>query len=101
MTKHDTSTAEKHHFILYLRDKGLTWDEAAKQLNYMKIKTFTKKKWNGESVRKFLTRGAGTNKPEGFDPIEYERIGIELAEVHEKMLIERMILSIKRRATFD
>jgi|TARA_R110002167_G_scaffold17698_1_gene67285 hypothetical protein len=101
MTRCNTITADKYFFILYLRDTGLTWIEIAKELNYLKIKTTTKKKWKEDSVRKFTSRRAGTNKTMGFDPIEYGRISRELVEVHEQILIERMILSIKRRATFD
>ena len=41
----DTNTAEKYHFILYLRDKGLSWEEVTEQLNTMKIKTMKNKKW--------------------------------------------------------
>jgi DNA-binding transcriptional MerR regulator len=97
----DTSTAEKYHFILYLRDKGLSWEEITSQLNTMGIKTIKKKRWKKSSARKFITRQAGTSEPEGFDPIEYERIGMELAKLREQMFIERMILQIKRRVTFD
>ena len=101
MTRCNTITADKYFYIVYLRDTGLTWDEIAKELNYLKIKTTKKNKWKKDSVRKFTERRAGTNKREGFDPIEYGRISRELVEVHEQILIERMILSIKRRATFD
>tara|TARA_R100000963_G_C4639865_1_gene103554 strand:+ start:643 stop:942 length:300 start_codon:yes stop_codon:yes gene_type:complete len=97
----DTSTAEKYHFILYLRDKGLSWSDVATQLNTMKIKPCRKKKWEKISVKNFCYRSAGTSEPEGFDPVEYERIGMELAELREQMFIERMILQIKRRVTFD
>ena len=97
----DTNTAEKYHFILYLRDKGLSWDEVTEQLNTMKIKTMKNKKWKKSSARKFTARQAGTSVPEGFDPIEYERIGMGLADLREQMFIERMILQIKRRVTFD
>lgn len=101
MTKYDTSTADKYFFILYLRDQELTWPEVAKELNYLKIKTTAKRKWTDDSSRKFILKMAGTKPREDFDPIEYGRINRELVEVHEKILIERMILSIKRRATFD
>tara|TARA_R110000744_G_scaffold11661_1_gene35322 strand:+ start:3867 stop:4172 length:306 start_codon:yes stop_codon:yes gene_type:complete len=101
MTKHDTITVDKYSFILYLRDQDLTWSEVAKELNYLKIKTAAKKKWTLDSSRKFIYKMAGTKQRTDFDPIEYGRISRELVEVHEQILIERMILSIKRRATFD